>query len=331
MQTSMWRNAPSRATGAAMVAAMLALGGCGGGDSDTPALEVAVKVDGVADPSNPLSAGESTTISVPSGATLSFDSEGETRWSPTATGSSYEINSFSYTAKSMTVSSNDGGTLAIVFTNKGDETETATLNVTVAPKAFQRVVPREGELAVWKGTLHNGDGTTSDNSFRTRITLLNDGQYGFDTASETDPDTYSTRSLYDAQDGYLGWESLLSSFSCLYSASTANVSYPMHVGKTWSGASTRTCTDGSGFDVSYTRTVAAFQRINVPAGEFDTLRIESELSYQLPDSDRNYSVTSTCWWAVQIGRQVKCEYVYHFPEGTSGPARAVDELSSISN
>jgi hypothetical protein len=105
----------------------------------------------------------------------------------------------------------------------------------------------------------------------------------------------------------------------------------MHVGKTWSGTSTRTCTNGSSLDVSYTRTVAAFQRISVPAGEFDALRIESELSYQLLDPDSNYSVTSTCWWAVQIGRQVKCDYVYHFPEGSSGVKRAVDELSSRSN
>jgi hypothetical protein len=69
MRKSMWGDARARALGAVAMAAMLGLGGCGGGD-DTPALEVTVKVDGVADASNPLTAGESTTISVPSGTTL---------------------------------------------------------------------------------------------------------------------------------------------------------------------------------------------------------------------------------------------------------------------
>jgi hypothetical protein len=329
MRIGMWMGAPLRALG---VVAVMALAACGGSDGDDkPALEVIVKVDGVADAAGPLSAGETSTVAVASGTTLVFDSPGETRWEPTASESSFAVNSFSFTSKSMTVSSNAGGTLVVVFTNKADASQKATLNVTVAPKEFERVAPREGEIAIWNSKLYYSDGTTTDEGYRTRATLLENGQYGLDRAYSDSPDAYVTRSLYDEQDGYLGWSSLGSSFSCLYDASTANVSYPMHVGKTWSGSATRTCTDGSGFGVNFTRTVAAFQRLTVAAGEFDTLRIESELAYELSIPSDNYTVTSTCWWAVQSGRMVKCDYVYHFPEGRSGPTRAVDELASTSN
>jgi hypothetical protein len=168
MRIGMWMGAPLRALG---MVAVMALAACGGGSDDNePALGVTVTVDGTAESTGPLTAGQTSAIEVASGATLVFASEGETRWDPTATGSTYTVNSFSFTSKSMTVSSNGGGTLVVVFTNKADESQKATLNVTVAPKEFQRVAPREGEIANWKSTLYHRDDSTSEDGFRTRAT-----------------------------------------------------------------------------------------------------------------------------------------------------------------
>src|SRR5262249_53307170 len=155
---------------------------------------------------------------------------------------SFHVNSFSFTSKSMTVTSNAGGTLVVVFKNKADETQTATLTVNVAPQEFARVSAIEGELAQWNSTITYGDGSTDDLSYHTRTTLMDSGAYGLDTAGvNAQPDTYSTRSLYDAQDEYLGWQTITGSSSCLYDHPVVQFSLPMHVGKTWTGSATRTC------------------------------------------------------------------------------------------
>jgi hypothetical protein len=327
MRIGMWMGAPLRALG---MAAVMALAACGGGSSDDePALDVTVKVDGVADSAGPLSAGETSTIEVPSGATLVFDSPGETRWEPATTDSTFAVNSFSFTSKSMTVSSNAGGTLVVVFTNKADASEKATLNVTVAPKEFQRIAAREGEIVHQKSKLYWNDGRITDRGSSSRVSLLENGQYGVDTADGVDSTAYDVRLLYDAQDAYLGWSSLIGSYSCLGSAPIAGVSYPMHVGKSWTGSVTSSCTGGSSHIDGFTFTVTAFERITIAAGDFDALRIESKSNYA--DSATSYSATGACWWAVETGRLVKCDHVYSPPEGTGGIKRSVYELVSGSN
>ncbi|MGM9487385.1 hypothetical protein [Ideonella sp. YS5] len=334
MRIGMWMGAPLRALGMAAVTALAACGGGGGGD-DQPALEVSVKVDDVPDSAGPLSAGEASTVEVASGATLVFDSPGETRWEPTATDSSYEVNGFSFTSKSMTVSSNAGGTLVVVFTNKANPSEKATLNVTVAPKEFGHVAPVAGELSMWKSTLTLGNGTIEDMSYRTRTTLLDNGAYGLDMGGVDFPDTYYTRSLYDAQDGYLGWQPIDLAGGCLYDQAVIQFSFPMHVGKTWTGEATRTCASGATFTMDYSRTVEAFQKITVPAGTFDALRVKAAITYTNVTGleGGTYTSTSTCWWAVDLGRRVKCDYVYHYPADVAPymASRSLEELSSLSH
>ncbi|HJV72257.1 hypothetical protein, partial [Ideonella sp.] len=255
MRTGMWGEARARALGAAAVAAMLVLGGCGGG-SDTPALEVAVKVDGVADASNPLTAGESTTISVPSGTTLSFASDGETRWSPTATDSSYEVNSFSYTAKSMTVSSNGGGTLVVVFTNKANEAQKATLTVEVAPREFERVATVDGETSDWTYVNVNRADEVVTSEVRTLVALAADtGNYGTSVENLSATNLLFATTNYDSSDRAVGTST--GTTECTDDAPIVQFSYPLHVGKSWSGTSSRMCSGGKAFDQTYVRTVEA--------------------------------------------------------------------------
>ena len=79
------------------------------------------------------------------------------------------------------------------------------------------------------------------------------------------------------------------------------VSYPLQVGKTWTGSAHRDCPSkpSSNFDLSYARAVEAYERITVPEGSHDALRIRSELSYSNLgyDPEGGYTVTTTCWWA----------------------------------
>lgn len=323
------------ALGAALVASMAwVLSACGGGGGEPP-LEVAVSVNGVPDASNPLTIGEATTINVASGSTLVFTSEEDTRWAPVATSSSFSVNSFSVTEKSMTVSSDAGGTVQVVFSDARDEAKTASLTVVVAPKEFARVAPREGQffdMAVRLTDLEGGV-TTWDERLITRL----DGSGGNYAEEVWSGDAYQyivSRELYDHLGRYLGWDHPHAPLACTNSQPLVNHSYPLHVGKTWSGATSRRCDGGpANYDLAYERSVEAFEPVTVPAGTFNTLRIRSEQrvsNISIAGVPSAYDVIRTCWWAVDLGRDVKCEYSYDYPAGTAGTltASVVETLQS---
>lgn len=294
----------------------------GGGGEDEPDFAVTATVQGDTAPGTTLAAGQSATLSVPSGATLVFASEGDTRWTPTPSDTSFTVNNFSYTSKSMTVTSNAGGRLVVVFTDRGDSTKSATLSVNVAPKEFHQVGRVDGEVEAWTTSFKSGEGT-SENKFLRRTVLLGTDGYGLDFG---DPDTgyYGQRSLYDTQDRYLGFTLPEGLLSCTYDTPVVQVSYPLHVGKTWSGSGTRHCLpEREVLAQEYVRTVEAYERITVPQGTHDALRIKSNLRYAVtfpttPDVEPfSYTVEATCWWAVDLGRNVKCAYERRYDDGTT--------------
>ena len=325
MRSSMSMEACLRLTWAA-VAATWILAACGGGGSGgDAAFKVALKMDGVADASNPMSVGETTTITAPSGATLTFESNGDTAWTLAATGSSYDVRTDSARSKSIVVTSNGGGGLSIVFANASMPSQTSTLNVVVEPKHFERVAMTEGEVADWANTVVLLSGGTLDSPYRRRSALIgSDGHYRQDSAIAWNPDEFTYRYLFDADDRQTGYQDLISGHTCTYSVPLAEVSYPLHVGKTWSVTAEKTCNDSP--DVRGTATVSvveAFEPVTVGAGTHDALRIRTETTYSgLPDSNvpgGTFTGSETCWWAVDLGRQVKCEATVHYPVGTADP------------
>lgn len=321
MKKGQWGRTCARAIGVATLAALALLGACGGGDDDSPPpLAVTVKVNGAA-AGEELNAGEAATIDAPSGATLVFDSVDPTRWAPTATDSSFHVDGFSFTSKAVTVASNGGGTLVVVFTNKADETQKATLTVNVAPKEFERVAAIDGESSDWMYDRTNRAGQKTMSTVRTHLSLNGDaGDYSVAVETLTGNVFFSTTN-YDALDRVIGIGPL--DTGCKDDAPVANFSYPLHVGKQWSGTSTRTCDGTKVYDQAYDRVVEAFERISVPAGSFDTLRIKSAISITNTSGTdipgESYAYTRTCWWSVTLGRNVKCQFDYDYPDGTPDP------------
>lgn len=300
------------------------LSACGGGSGEEePVFAVTATVQGESSSGTTLAAGQSASLSVPSGATLVFSSEGETRWTPTPTDASFIVNNFSYTSKSMTVTSNAGGSLVVVFTDRGDSTKSATLAVNVAPKEFHQVGRVDGEVEAWTTSFKSGE-TTSENKFLRRTVLLGADGYGLDFGDPATPGIYGQRSLYDTQDRYLGFTFPASGLSCSYDTPLPQVSYPLHVGKTWSGTATRHCLPERDVLVQdYVRTVEAYERITVSQGTHDALRIKADLRYavsfpSIPDAEPySYTLEATCWWAVDLGRNVKCTYERHYDDGST--------------
>ncbi|MFZ5550700.1 MAG: hypothetical protein ACOZJX_18530 [Pseudomonadota bacterium] len=310
---------------AATLAMGLAFGlaACGGGSGeDEPEFAITAAVQGGSAPDTTLAAGQSATIDVPSGATLVFASAGETRWTPTPSSATFTVNNFSYTSKSMTVTSHEGGSLTVVFTDRDDSTKTATLSVNVAPEEFSQVSRVDGEVEAWTITYQSSGGTSENKSLRRTVLLGADG-YGLEFG-DPETGTYAQRNLYDTQDRYLGYTLQAIGLSCLYDAPVAQVSYPLHVGKTWSGSATRHCLpERDVLAQEYVRTVEAYERITVPQGTHDVLRIKANLRYAVsfptvPDAEPfSYTLESTCWWAVDLGRSVKCTYERRFDDGTT--------------
>lgn len=325
MRSSMGMKACLRSMSAAIAATWI-LAACSGGGSDGGAeFEVALKVDGVADTSNPMSVGEISSVTVPSGATLVFESTSDAAWTLAATGSSYDVRSESARSKSIVVTSNGGGGLSIVFANAATPSQTSTLNVVVEPKQFDRVAMTDGEVAHWANTVVLLSGSTLDSPYRHRSALIgSDGHYRQDSANDWTPDEFTYRYLFNADDRQTGYQDLVSGHTCTYSVPLADVTYPLYVGKTWSVIAQKTCNDTQ--EVRGTSTVSvveAFEPVTVGAGTHDALRIRTETTYSgLPDSNvpgGTFTASETCWWAVDLGRQVKCEATMHYPVGTPDP------------
>lgn len=305
------------------------LSACGGSDGDEPDFAVTATVQGESTPGTTLAAGQSASLSVPSGATLVFASEGETRWAPSPANASFTVGSFSWTSKSMTVQSNGGGTIVIAFSDKADGSQRGTLTLNVAPRFFERVPVVQGESAEWRDTIRRRDGSEMVLTRRTRAVVLgDDNSYGLE--SLTAEGTATSRVLYDNQDRTLGTRWMHSERVCDYDNPLPWVAYPLQVGKTWSGQSTRTCTeplpDGSLWSasarVNYERTVEAFEKITVSSLTYSTLRIRSESTYL---DDNNLRITRTCWWNVATGRNIRCESVYH--QSADAPGAATDSVT----
>jgi hypothetical protein len=319
--------AASRALG---MVAVMALAACGGGGSseEKPAFGVTVTIDGAADAAGPLAAGETETIEVPSGATLVFESAGETRWEPTATGSSYEVNSFSFTSKSMTVSSNAGGSLMVVFSDKADASQKATLNVTVAAKEFDRVARVDGETETWSTTTTDSAGAPRVTTRLDRTVLMDAGGYGIESEDAETGASFGVRTLYDSQDRVLGYRYIASGEDCLNDKPVVMVEYPLQVGKSWSSDTKQLCSSFQSVEDHSSGTVEAFERIVVPQGSHDTLRLRYEgrstsTSIYPTVPPFVFSWTATCWWAVDVGRMVKCETATQGSDGSSSQITSV--------
>ena len=73
-----------------------------------------------------------------------------------------------------------------------------------------------------------------------------------------------------------------------------------------------------------TLTARGWERVAVPAGEFDALRVERLIWFQHPDTFRNASErTDVLWYAPQVGRWVRREWTgsYHEAGGLGRGAR----------
>jgi hypothetical protein len=283
--------------------------GCGGGADPKEPLSVTVSVDG--SPTETLDAGESATIEADSGATLVLYSAVATSWNMIAVTSTYTVIGATEGSKSVVVSSNGGGTLDVVLSTSSGEQ--VNLRIVISPRHFERLPMRDGEASEWTVTEERQGSEPESSIYRRQVQLQADGYFVDETLA--DSDEYALRSIYDADDRELGDIWLPTGNHCFYSDAIKHFHYPMFVGGLWSGQAQRVC--AGTYDLIYTGAVEAFESISTPAGTFDSLRVRVKTKYEnfsRPDETVT-SKTSVCWWAVEIGRNVKCELAYQYSGG----------------
>jgi hypothetical protein len=85
--------------------------------------------------------------------------------------------------------------------------------------------------------------------------------------------------------------------------------FPLAAGKSWNGrVISHDLATGRDFDVTYSATVTGWERVTVPAGEFDTLVIERAASDGYWDYTRGQSeIREWEWFAPALGRAVRKE------------------------
>jgi hypothetical protein len=85
--------------------------------------------------------------------------------------------------------------------------------------------------------------------------------------------------------------------------------FPLTAGKTWSGKTrSHDLATGRDFDVTYSATVTGWERVRVPAGEFDALVVERTVFDGYWDYTRGQSeIREREWYAPAIGRVVRKE------------------------
>lgn len=108
-----------------------------------------------------------------------------------------------------------------------------------------------------------------------------------------------------------------------------DLSFPLIVGKTWERDVEWTTPEGAVAAVRVKRRVAAFESVTVPAGTFDSVRIEGEASYawQNRPSWSTTSDSSILWYAPAARNVVKREYRWQV--GTRTQDRRLTQLESF--
>ncbi|MCD9230274.1 hypothetical protein LPV64_15525, partial [Ralstonia pseudosolanacearum] len=111
---------------------------------------------------------------------------------------------------------------------------------------------------------------------------------------------------------------------CTYAPKRDMLNFPLSVGKTWTTTWQYSCAAGYREFATLNAAVEALEVLAIPAGTFNALRIHYALAItnsndsQLPGGSTGsaaYNQDYRCWWDVDGGRIVKCDFTYTYPAG----------------
>lgn len=117
-----------------------------------------------------------------------------------------------------------------------------------------------------------------------------------------------------------------------YSPKMTIYPYPLYVGKTWNSNWTVSSTSSAGSSVVLTNgVVVGTESITVPAGTFNTIKVQYT-TVTTPDLGGSITTNArTCWLATDTSYEVKCENVFSYSiTGRNGyTVSIIDQLHSF--
>lgn len=94
-----------------------------------------------------------------------------------------------------------------------------------------------------------------------------------------------------------------------YDPDIPRLQFPLQEGKTWVRQYTvRGERDRRPFDVTLKAKVGGWERLSVPAGTFDAIRIQTSIEFPRTGHEE------LCWYAPEVKRFVKCKFSEHIKE-----------------
>lgn len=228
---------------------------------------------------------------------------------------------------SATIQSPKGGVVDITVRSSADPSQQATLKLLVSPQRYARLDWRAGEAATWRDTLTRDDGSSSATTLRrATTTLAADGRHDV-TATDTTSGALVDTVTADADDNRLARRDAASGDTCSDTPARALLQFPLVYGRQWTSTWTTDCSGGGHVEADAATVVEDAERISVPAGSFDTLRVRSTIAYS-HSNDRNllggligqarYGEVRTCWWSTQLRRPVRCDVATTYVGGVPG-------------
>lgn len=320
---------------AGLALCVAACGGGGGGSNDTPvSTALSVSVDGRS--AATMAEGDTLTLDVQSGQDVRIDSSMRRQWTwnygPPAwygTTVAWQPNEDGMRWDAV-VASVAGDTVTVTITREG--AAPSTLNVRVAPTQYAPSARQIGQYTLWHNTALLMDSSTTSSDEKELVTALN-GDNSATVAWSMLATGAVTETRQLDSDGNRLSRSFSSGSTCVYSPARQLKSFPLAMRKTWTATWDYQCGAPSNYHESATSvsTVQGYEKVTVAAGTFDSLRIVSQISFSgsndanLPHGatgNASYRIDQTCWWAIDLRRDVKCSWTYSYPEGAPGNYQA---------
>jgi len=296
------------------------LAGCGGGGSGDGSVTVVTPFVVLADVAGAplgkmLVPGVAITTTMEGGDTVQLKaSPAGVRWVVRSDGNTVaaEVNSDSASWRA-TIQSPKGGEISIVMQSLADPTQEATLKLLVNPQRYARPSWTAGEASTWRETLTRHDGATVEQTLRHTVTAVTtDGAHTQER--RTLASEWVDTQTFDADHNAVTQQR--PGVGCQHTPRRALLDFPLYVGKSWQASWQTQCSDLRRETGEALTVVEDHERITVPAGSYDTLRIKSLIAYRdVLDpaltggvlGQARYAEERVCWWAFSQRRMVRCD------------------------
>jgi len=310
----------------------LVIAGCGGGGGgdDDKGFDLIATVDGKSVDSFHVANGQSGTLNVNSGQEAVLKSSASVTWTVQSADPAVaytQVKDPTDTVLDYTLSSAQGGNIVLSVASKEDGNLTATVTVVVAPQQYTPKDAVLGATSTYAVSDVYVNSTVKQSTYTRETTVVNpDGSYTSDSKNSSNvvTDTYTANA-----DGnrlsrtYVSGSGIVPGNVCTYTPSRQYLNFPMYVGKSWTSTWEYACAAGYHESASLNATVLNAEKVIVPAGTFDALRVQLD-TVLTNSNDGNltggstltgqatYRIATIGWYAPSLGQYVKFQRDYTY-------------------